>query len=251
MPQAFFMMPKMEALENVREFLNIPVRDSLSQVFCCCGILQVALDFGQFDFGPNSLDFGSKRFVRLGPRSSPPPTLPSSVVGKHNSCKGGAPKGGAPPRILGPGFHTTAREPKHAHLRVPVFTNTTKILREDTQRDTKRAKLWRERTKKARNFGPHPFGAHFFGVPLFFGFGPPPSCPHPSGPRPVAHISGPHLLGPHLLAMTHTRSSQKWIGQNGIGQSRSGRRGSGHHTTHTPHTQPHTQPFAQGFAKLN
>ena len=32
-----------------------------------------------------------------------------------------------------PGFHTTAREPKRAHLRVPVFNNTTKISRNDLQ----------------------------------------------------------------------------------------------------------------------
>ena len=32
-----------------------------------------------------------------------------------------------------PGFHTTTREPKRTHFRVPVFTNTTKIQREDTQ----------------------------------------------------------------------------------------------------------------------
>ena len=39
----------------------------------------------------------------------------------------------APGALKPPGLHTTAREPKRAHLRVPVFTNTTKIQREDTQ----------------------------------------------------------------------------------------------------------------------
>ena len=43
-----------------------------------------------------------------------------------------------------PGFHTTAREPKCAHLRVPVFKNTTKIQRKG---HPKRGK------KKERNFG--------------------------------------------------------------------------------------------------
>ena len=47
-----------------------------------------------------------------------------------------------------PGFHTTAREPKRAYLRVPALKNTTKIQREDPQRDTKRAKWWRDRGKK-------------------------------------------------------------------------------------------------------
>ena len=38
-----------------------------------------------------------------------------------------------------PGFHTTTREPKRAHLRVPAIKkNTTKIQREDTQRGKKR-----------------------------------------------------------------------------------------------------------------
>ena len=58
------------------------------------------------------------------------------------------------PGLVGPpGFHTTTREPKRAHLRAPAFENTTKIQREDTQRDTERAKRWREREEKARNFG--------------------------------------------------------------------------------------------------
>ena len=33
----------------------------------------------------------------------------------------------APAAPKPPGFHTTAREPKRAHLRVPIFTKTTKI----------------------------------------------------------------------------------------------------------------------------
>ena len=39
----------------------------------------------------------------------------------------------APASPKPPGFHTTAREPKRAHLRVPVFTKTTEIPRENTQ----------------------------------------------------------------------------------------------------------------------
>ena len=42
------------------------------------------------------------------------------------------------PGLVGPpGFHTTAREPKRAHLRVPAFKNTTKIQRENPQRGKK------------------------------------------------------------------------------------------------------------------
>ena len=39
----------------------------------------------------------------------------------------------APAAPKPPWFHMTTREPKRAHLRVLVFTNTTKIQREDTQ----------------------------------------------------------------------------------------------------------------------
>ena len=46
------------------------------------------------------------------------------------------------------GFHTTTREPKRAHLSFPAFENTTKIQREDTQRETKRAKFWAVRRSR-------------------------------------------------------------------------------------------------------
>ena len=45
------------------------------------------------------------------------------------------------PGLVGPpGFHTTAREPKRAHLRVPAFKNTTKIQRERPKEREKRMK---------------------------------------------------------------------------------------------------------------
>ena len=59
------------------------------------------------------------------------------------------------PVLVGPpGFHTTAREPKRAHLRGRAFKNTTKIQRKGPTREgEKNKKLWREREKKERNFG--------------------------------------------------------------------------------------------------
>ena len=55
----------------------------------------------------------------------------------------------APAAPKPPGLHTTAREPKRAHLRVPVFT---KKKREDTQRERqKEQNLVREREKRERN----------------------------------------------------------------------------------------------------
>ena len=63
----------------------------------------------------------------------------------------------------------------------PGPSNTTKIQREDTQRDTERVKRWRERDRKARNVGTPPFGA----PPTLLG-------PTFSG----AHPPGPTLGGP-------------------------------------------------------
>ena len=75
----------------------------------------------------------------------------------------------------------TARELQTCTFQGPCASNTTKIPREDTQRDTERTKRWRE--ERARNFGPPfgappfgapPFGAPPFGAPLFLGLGSPP-----------------------------------------------------------------------------
>ena len=49
------------------------------------------------------------------------------------------------PGLVGPpGFHTTAREPKRAHFRVPTFGNTTKIPKSENGvgEGRKRAKFW-------------------------------------------------------------------------------------------------------------
>ena len=52
------------------------------------------------------------------------------------------------------GSHTTARELETCTFQGPCASKNTKIPREDPQRDTKRAKRWREKEEKARNFGP-------------------------------------------------------------------------------------------------
>ena len=53
------------------------------------------------------------------------------------------------PGLVGPpGFHTTAREPKRAHLRVPVFKNTTKIQRKGPTREGEKNKNCGGRGKK-------------------------------------------------------------------------------------------------------
>ena len=109
-------------------------------------------------------------------------------------------------------FICSTRQPensKRAHFRAPALQTPPKFHEKTTQRDTERAKRWREREEKARNFGPPtlrgptlrgptlrglplfrgsgphpPFGAPPFGAPLFLGSGPPPSRAPPFGATP-------------------------------------------------------------------
>ena len=52
-----------------------------------------------------------------------------------------------------PGLHTSAREPKRAHVRVPVFTKTTKIQRRHPERDRKSKNGAGEGNKKSEILG--------------------------------------------------------------------------------------------------
>ena len=74
------------------------------------------------------------------------------------------------------GSHTTARELQTCTFQGPCASNTTKIPREDPQRDTMRRKRWREREKKSAKFW----------------------APHPRGPT----LRGPTLRGPTLRGPT-------------------------------------------------
>ena len=151
-----------------------------------------------------------------------------------------------------------AREPQTRTFEGSGASNTTKIPREDTQRETKRARMGAGEEKKREILGPPQIGAPPFGAPPRAPpFGAHPSGPHPSGPHPSGHqTSGPHpselhpsgpdffwVWAPHFGdPMTHTRSrnglakngfakigfgpnwpghqdGQKWIGQNWIGQN--------------------------------
>ena len=56
----------------------------------------------------------------------------------------------APAAPKPPGFHTTAREPKRAHLSATALQNTTKIQREDPREGRKERILRREREKRAK-----------------------------------------------------------------------------------------------------
>ena len=116
-----------------------------------------------------------------------------------------------------PGLHTTARELQTRTFEFPGASNTTKIPREDSQRETKRAKMGAGEKKRAKFWAPHPSLSH-------------PSGSHPSCPA----LRGPALRGSALRGsifsrfawappfgaptMTHTRSknelAKNWIGQN-------------------------------------
>ena len=63
------------------------------------------------------------------------------------SCEAPAAPSGGPP-----GFHTTTREPKRAHLSAPVFKNTTKIQREDPPEREERKKFPAGERKKSAKF---------------------------------------------------------------------------------------------------
>ena len=118
------------------------------------------------------------------------------------------------PGLVGPpGFHTTAREPKRAHLRVPVFKNTTKIQRKGPTREgeknkncggrgKKRAKFWAVRRRGVRRRGS---GGEALNTPT-------------QQHRNKQHRTLSHTKTNHNN--THKkRIGQKWIGQNWIGQN--------------------------------
>ena len=108
------------------------------------------------------------------------------------------------------GFHTTTRELQTCTFERPGASNTTKIHKKIPREERKERVLWREREKKARNFGPptlrpptlrgpypsgplpfvppHPSCPPPVGAPLFLGW-----APHPSNPPPFEpHPSNPH-----------------------------------------------------------
>ena len=80
-----------------------------------------------------------------------------------------------------PGFHTTAREPKHAHLRVRALHTPPKFNEKTPKRGKKERKMWREREKSAKFWAPHPSKPH-------------PSVPHPS--LPPSPFGAPPLWAP-------------------------------------------------------
>ena len=84
-----------------------------------------------------------------------------------------------PPSARPPSAGPPSENSKRAQLRVPALQTPPKF-HEKTPRDTKRAKRWRERERKTRNFGPRTRGPTLRGPTLRGPFGAP-SGPHPSG----------------------------------------------------------------------
>ena len=102
------------------------------------------------------------------------------------------------------GSHTTVREP---NLGSWPSKNTTKIQRENIQRERKRTKMGAGEGKKRAKCWAPTLRSH-------------PSGPNPSGPHP----SGPHPLGPHPLGNGLAKNGLAKIGQMRMtktGQSRS------------------------------
>ena len=123
--------------------------------------------------GPRSVGprrWGTRRVGprRVGPKISrfffpfPPPFRSHCVsLGVFSWNFGGVLKRRSPQMctfgVLGlvgpPGFHTTAREPKRAHFRVPAFKTPPKFNEKTPKRGRNNEHLWWEKGKKERNFG--------------------------------------------------------------------------------------------------
>ena len=107
------------------------------------------------------------------------------------------------------GLHTTARELQTRTFEGSGASNTTKIPREDTQRDKKSengggrgkksAKFWAPTIRAPTLRGPA------LGGPTFSGFGPSPFKPSPCVAPPSRTQNDTHQI--------HKRIGQKWIGK--------------------------------------
>ena len=89
-------------------------------------------------FGSGVGHGGAPQGAGPNPENSDPEVMGPEVMGPEGRRVGPLEFSGCRLKPRRRGFHTTTREPKRGHLRVPVFTNTTKIQREThTVRDKK------------------------------------------------------------------------------------------------------------------
>ena len=111
------------------------------------------------------------------------------------------------------GLHTTTRELQTCTFQGPgLHKNTTKIQLEDTERETKRAKMGRERKKKERNFG----------------------RPAEGGPEEEGLAEGGEQNTTHKTQNTTHTTTQHTQQHNTHTHNNT------HNNTHTQHTQQHT-----------
>ena len=96
-----------------------------------------------------------------------------------------------------PGFHTTAREPKRAHFARP---SKQPKFNEKTQRDTKRAKWWREREEKSEILGGPAEGGPVEGGPAEGGPGN--SKPTTTTTTTTTTTPNPEQVGPRRAGTT-------------------------------------------------
>ena len=82
-----------------------------------------------------------------------------------------------------PGFHTTAREPKRAHFRVPALESHHQFHETTPKRGRKNENSGEREKKSAKFWAPHPSGP--FGPPTFgtLAFGDPRNPPPPDSPH--------------------------------------------------------------------
>ena len=107
-----------------------------------------------------------------------------------------------------PGFHTTAREPKRAHLRVPAFNHTTKIQKRRPPEREKERKWRREREKRAKFWAVQRRAVRRRAVPREGGPARGRSCGRAvrttqTTPPHTIWIFTPRKSGPHTTHTTH------------------------------------------------
>ena len=158
----------------------------------------------------------------------------------------------AAPPDRGAGARTRQPEnSKRAHFRAPALQNTTKIPREDPQRDTERAKRWREREEKERNFGQSGGRVRWRGGPAEEVVQGSPNQQQPQQPRtttPNPEQLGPRRAGP--LSQARFKVFRGWAQQHTTTHNNTTTQQQLKPTT-TPEFRQNTEtPFGQSRSKL-
>ena len=126
------------------------------------------------------------------------------------------------PILVCPGVHTTAQELQTCTFQGSGASKHHQNSTRRPQRDTMRAKRWRGREEKARNFGPpHPLGPHPWGPHFFQVWASHPSGPYPSTLRGKFGQIRPTKVGQSRFGQSRSNFLAKvGLAKVGIGQSR-------------------------------